>query len=136
MGKRGQKTHLLLAIAAIVAALTLASGAQAAVQAQQADSVVESIGVNTHLGYTDTPYNDFAMVRRRLQELGIRYIRDGVSQNRPDVYERMRTLAGDGIGLDVIAGDPLQRWSIGTIGEQLDLIQKELGGSVVSIEGP
>ncbi len=136
MGKRGHKTHLLLAIAAIVAALTLASGAEAAVQAQQADAVVESIGVNTHLGYTDTPYNDFATVRQRLDELGIRYIRDGVSQGRPDVYARMRDLAADGIKLDVIAGDPLRRWDIGTIAQQLDLIEKELGSSVVSIEGP
>ena len=136
MGKRGQKTHLLLVIGAIVAALTLASAAQAAVQAQQADDVVESIGVNTHLGYTDTPYNDFATVRQRLDELGIRYIRDGVSLRRPDVYERLRELAADGIGLDAIAGDPLQRWNIGTIDEQLDLIEDELSSAVVSIEGP
>ena len=126
----------LLALAAILSLLMLAPTAQAATQAREADGVVESIGVNTHLGYTDTPYNDFPLVRQRLQELGIRYIRDGVSQKRPDVYSRLRTLAGDGIHLDVIAGDPLQRWNIGTIDQQLDLIQKELGSSVVSIEGP
>ncbi|HEV7615861.1 MAG TPA: hypothetical protein VGO36_06495 [Solirubrobacterales bacterium] len=105
-------------------------------QAREADDMVESIGVNTHLGYTDTPYNDFAAVQQRLEELGIRYVRDGLSQNRPDVYQRMRELAADGIHLDVIAGDPLQRWNIGTIDQQLDLIQKELDGAVVSIEGP
>ena len=126
----------LLALAAILSLLMIAPSAQAAVQAREADGVVESIGVNTHLGYTDTPYNSFSTVRQRLQELGIRYIRDGVSQNRPDVYSRLRTLAGDGIHLDVIAGDPLQRWNIGTIDQRLDLIQKELGSSVVSIEGP
>jgi hypothetical protein len=116
--------------------LAIVPAAEAATQAREADGVVESIGVNTHLGYTDTPYNDFPLVRQRLQELGIRYIRDGISQNRSDVYSRLRTLAGDGIRLDVIAGDPLQRWNIGTIDQQLDLIQKELGSSVVSIEGP
>ncbi len=126
-----------LALAAISALLMLAPGtAGAATQAREADSVVESIGVNTHLGYTDTPYNNFSTVRQRLQELGIRYIRDGVSLNRSDVYSRLRTLAGDGIHLNVIAGDPLMRWNYGTIDQQLDMIQKELGSSVISIEGP
>ncbi len=138
-----------MAFAALLAALTLAPAARGAttqsdaarllaapVQAQEADAVVESIGVNTHLGYTDTPYNDFEMVRQRLRELGIRYIRDGLSQNRPDVYARMRDLATDGIRLDVIAGEPLQRWNIGTIDQQLDLIEDELTSSVTSIEGP
>ncbi|HEV7615862.1 MAG TPA: hypothetical protein VGO36_06500 [Solirubrobacterales bacterium] len=133
---RRRRHRPLLALAAILSLLMIVPSAQAAVQAREADSVVESIGVNTHLGYTDTPYNDFSRVRQSLQELGIRYIRDGVSQGRPDVYSRLRTLAGDGVHLDVIAGDPLQRWNIGTIDQQLDLIQKELGSSVVSIEGP
>jgi len=131
------RSRPLLAITAILAALALAPAAEgAATQARPADAVVESIGVNTHLGYTDTPYNDFAMVEQRLRELGIRYIREGVSQGRADVYSRLRQLAADGIHLDAIAGDPLQRWSIGTIDQQLDLIESELSGSAISIEGP
>jgi hypothetical protein len=127
----------LLALTAVLAALALAPAARGATtQARPADAVVESIGVNTHLGYTDTPYDDFAMVEQRLRELGIRYIREGVSLERPDVYSRLRTLAGDGIHLDAIAGDPLGRWNMGTIDQQLDLIEGELGGSAISIEGP
>ncbi len=125
-----------LALTAILVCFALAPAANAATQAREADSVVESIGVNTHLGYNDTPYNNFAMVRQRLQELGIRYIRDGITLNRSDVYAKLRTLAGDGIKLNVIAGDPLQRWNYGTVDQQLDMIQKELSSSVVSIEGP
>jgi outer membrane biosynthesis protein TonB len=127
---------LLLSLVALVLTLALSASASAATQAKEADGVVESIGVNTHLGYNDTIYNNFPMVRQRLQELGIRYIREGVSLNRPDVYSRLRTLAGDGIHLDVIAGDPQQRWEIGTIDQQLNMIEKELSSSVVSIEGP
>ncbi len=126
----------VLALAAVLCCLVAAPTAGAATQAREADSVVESIGVNTHLGYNDTPYNNFSMVRQRLKELGIRYIRDGISLNRSDVYSRLRTLAGDGIGLNAIAGDPLRRWNFGTIDQQLDMIQKELSSSVVSIEGP
>lgn len=124
------------ALAVALACLFAAPSAGAATQARPADAVVESIGVNTHINYSDTQYNNFTLVRQRLNELGIRYIRDHISLKRPDVYSRMRTLAGDGIGVNVIAGDPLQRWNIGTIDQQLDLIQKELSGTVVSIEGP
>lgn len=120
----------------ILAAFAIAASAQAATQAREADGVVESIGVNTHLGYTESPYEDFPLVEQRLQELGIRYIRDSVSLERPDVYSRLRQLAADGIHLDAIAGDPLQRWDTGTIDEQLDLIQSELSSSAISIEGP
>ncbi len=136
-GSKGISRRPLLALTAILATLALAPAARgAATQARPADAVVESIGVNTHLGYTDTPYNDFATVEQRLRELGIRYIREGVSLERPDVYSRLRTLAADGIHLDAIAGDPLGRWNMGTIDQQLDLIEKELGSAAISIEGP
>lgn len=136
-GTRHLPRLLTLLIAASCSLLAAAAPASAgAVQARASDAVVESIGVNTHLGYTDTPYNNFSMVRQRLRELGIRYIRDGISLKRPDVYARVRTLAGDGIRLNVIAGDPLRRWNFGTIDQQLDMIQTELADAVVSIEGP
>ena len=62
-GGKGISRRPLLALTAIFAALALAPAARgAATQARPADAVVESIGVNTHLGYTDTPYDDFAMV--------------------------------------------------------------------------
>jgi hypothetical protein len=138
MGGNGRiRSRFYLGLGTLLLLLTAASPATAApVQARAADGVVESIGVNTHLGYTDTPYDDFAMVQQRLGELGIRYIREGVSLRRPDVYSRLRTLAADGVHLDVIAGDPLQRWNIGTIDEQLEMIETELLSSVASIEGP
>ncbi len=116
--------------------LALPAAASAATQAKPADSFVETVGVNTHLGYDDTPYDDFAMVRQRLGELGIRYIRDGFSLNRPAIYSRVRTLAADGIGLDAIATDPLGRWQFGSTEQQLAMIEAELLPALVSIEGP
>ena len=108
----------------------------APVVAKQADAVVESIGVNTHLGYSDTLYDNFPVVRQKLLDLGVRYIREGVSLGRPGLYSKLRQLASDGIHLDVIAGEPLQRWNIGTIDQQLNMIQQELLPSVASLEGP
>lgn len=43
-----------------------------------ADTFVESIGVNTHLGYSDTIYREYEhTIKPRLLELGVRHIRDG-----------------------------------------------------------
>ena len=48
-------------------------------QVYSAYELLDSIGVNTHLHYTDTPYNDFAeLIKPKLLELGIKHIRDGV----------------------------------------------------------
>lgn len=121
---------------ALLAWLVSPTASKAATQAQMSDSVVESIGVNTHLNYDGTPYGDFARVRQSLNELGIRYIRDQVGLNRADIDARFRQLAAEGIHLDVIAGDPRQRWGTGTVSQQLNVIQNELGSAVTSIEGP
>ncbi|HEU4648153.1 MAG TPA: RICIN domain-containing protein [Gemmatimonadales bacterium] len=47
-------------------------------QARAADDFVNSIGLNTHLFYTNTPYYTAygSVVKPRLQELGVRHIRD------------------------------------------------------------
>ncbi len=70
----------------------------------QADSLVDTIGVNVHLNYMDTAYADFdGIVKPRLQELGIRYVRDGspsyqAAQNPNHTYVyRHNQLAGIGI---------------------------------------
>lgn len=54
------------------------AGSLPPVQAYQADSFVDSIGVVTHLTYTDTQYfNQWPQVYGALQTLGVRHIRDG-----------------------------------------------------------
>ncbi len=65
-------------------------------QARSADSFVESIGVNTHLGYTDTVYRDYnTVIRPRLIELGVRHIRDGTwSSNILNRYLDLHTNGG------------------------------------------
>ena len=128
-----------LGLLAVLTALTvsvIAPAASAAVTARPSDSFVESVGVNVHLGYSDTVYGQFDRIRSSLRGLGIRYVRDGIAQNRPDVYSRFRTLATDGIKLNAIVGDSLQRWGVGTLDQQLNTIEKELRTSVVSLEGP
>ncbi|MUL35703.1 hypothetical protein [Gloeocapsopsis dulcis] len=68
----------------------------APVTAKSADSFVNSMCVNTHLGYTDTPYvRQYNTVKQKLVEMGIRHIRDGGS--REDVIAKMKDLAAVGI---------------------------------------
>src|SRR4051794_28615698 len=71
-------------LSTVVAAGTLAlaappeAGADAH-RARRADDFVNSVGVNVHLGYTNTPYRRHDLVQKKLRELGVRYIRDGLS---------------------------------------------------------
>ena len=47
------------------------------VTARRANDFVESVCVNTHLGYLDTPYGKYDTVKQKLLDLGVRHIRDG-----------------------------------------------------------
>ena len=107
--------------------------AGASVKARAADSFVDSIGVNLHTSYTDTPYaTGFATVKQRLEELGIRHVRDGLEAGRPDQYQRLNALAAAGISSTLILGSPAD----GADGlDALLAAAKGLSG-VAALEGP
>ena len=71
--------------------------------ARTAYSFVDSIGVNTHLRYYDTAYGNFSLIEQRLQELGIRHIRDGGSD--PTWIQNINQLATKGIKSTIVV-DP------------------------------
>ena len=74
-------------------------------QALQADSFVDSIGVNTHLTYTDTPYwSAWPTIFNKLKSLGVRHIRDGYYNwaSTSPFYAEHQTLAASGIGTDYV----------------------------------
>ena len=99
-------------------------------RAKPADTFIDSIGIDTHLRYTDTSYGRFAdVVEPRLRELGIRHIRDG--GNNPEMYAKMRQLASFGIKSTLIM-DP--RDNI-TPANAVDQIKQALP-AVEAIEGP
>ncbi len=99
-------------------------------QAQSADSFVDSMGVATHLRYTDTSYGRYSdVVEPRLRELGIRHIRDG--GNNAGMFEKLNRLATFGIRSTLVM-DP--RDGI-TPDNAVDLLKKVLP-SVTAIEGP
>lgn len=64
--------------------------------ARSADAFVNSIGVATHLRYLDTAYGQYdTVIKPKLQELGVRHIRDGGKNS--EFYRRLNELATLGI---------------------------------------
>ncbi len=72
-------------------------------RARSAASFLDSVGINTHIHYYDTSYSNFSLIKQRLQELGIRHIRDGGSD--PTWIQRINELAGVGIKSTIVV-DP------------------------------
>ena len=86
----------------LVCALLMLCGSHAESQVEtpaQSDQVVDSIGINVHLGYTDTLYyNNFPLIQSALAELGVRHVRDSAPLAAPPgFYANHSALLADGI---------------------------------------
>jgi hypothetical protein len=63
------------------------------------ESIADSVGINVHLHYTDTPYSNFPLIESLLRELHVRHIRDGlVDTTWGEFYKRHNALGALGIG--------------------------------------
>jgi hypothetical protein len=105
------------------------------VPAKAAHAFTESIGVNTHTYYTGTVYyRRFALIERRLRQLGIRHIRENLMPDRPDQYRRLRQLAALGIKSTLILGNP----GNGRAGLRrlVAILARRLVGGTDAAEGP
>jgi hypothetical protein len=87
----------LLCLASVLTILLQSPRATAETEpARPADAFVDFVGVNTHLGYSDTAYRDYeGIVKPRLFELGVRHIRDGTYSE--DVLRKYLDLGRHGI---------------------------------------
>jgi hypothetical protein len=72
-------------------------------QARWSDAFVNTIGVATHLNYTNIPsWNNYSgIIKPRLLELGVRHIRDGM-QVWPATVTKYQDLAANGIRLTAV----------------------------------
>jgi len=102
------------------------------VQAVSADSLVDSIGVNTHFGWTGVYTNNYSTAKSLLVGLGVRHHRDGFNSHNAD-------LAASGIKTLVVADCPpgtnqTSSYFTSTLIPQIKAVG---AGSVVeSLEGP
>jgi pimeloyl-ACP methyl ester carboxylesterase len=101
-------------------------------QARPADALVDSIGVNVHLSYTDTSYRNYAgVVKPRLREAGIRHIRDGCPPHWNDEQRtKLNELAAVGVRSLLICSPRL-----GTLDQIVASLEK-VPASVEAVEGP
>ncbi|WP_009633689.1 hypothetical protein [Synechocystis sp. PCC 7509] len=106
------------------------------VTAKRADDFINSICVNTHFGYPDTPYvSQFSTTKQKLIDLGVRHIRDaGVGSS---YASRLKELAAVGIKTNYVML-PIygvlpnsSYWGRGQYVQINDLIKNQIGTDVV-----
>jgi hypothetical protein len=104
------------------------------VAAQSARAFGDSVGVNVFLAWNDTAYGNYTTVESRLQELGVRYIRDGLCPTCTYHVAALNRLAADGIKANIIVGT----LSGGDAQMQATLagIRNNVRNAVISIEAP
>src|SRR5215469_10099574 len=85
---RGIVFCLLATILAGAATLS----AQVRIQAHAADRFINSMGVNVHMEYTNTPYGNYALINERLRELGMRHIRDEINNPADSFVDELNTI--------------------------------------------
>jgi hypothetical protein len=102
----------------------------------------DSVGVVTHLVYYDTAYADYPRVVAKLEELGVRHVRDGVYGNPGSQwrdwnerhYRALEFAAAHGIRFTVGMGQPGNPF--GTLDDLIGLVQGRLRGAIEALEGP
>lgn len=99
---------------------------------------VNSIGLNTHLNYFDRIYGNFPLVKRDLQSLGVRHLRDGVHLQNPDynhmLYGRWIQLGDFGVRFDAVF-DPRSKLAA-LNAALLNSVDSWAGHTIESFEGP
>ncbi len=106
-----------------------------AVKARRAQSFADSVGVNTHVHYTDTAYRDMDRVVAALDDAGITTVRDGLAVTNRENHRRLRRLAEHGVRLNLIMGDPRGRWDTGPLDALFGVLRRELPTGVIAVEG-
>ncbi|MGK7947335.1 MAG: hypothetical protein AB4368_00640 [Xenococcaceae cyanobacterium] len=100
--------------------------------ARSADSFIDSLGIVIKFHRQDTAYSRYDdLIKPRLQELGIRHVREEARPKHPHIREKLLDLATIGIKSTLIM-DP--RWQVTP--ENAVILAKEMLGSIEAIEGP
>ncbi|NJM46910.1 MAG: hypothetical protein HC860_12765 [Alkalinema sp. RU_4_3] len=74
-------------------------------QAKPTDLFLDSVGVVTHVRYSDTPYWNYDLLKSRLVELGVKHIRDEVAESvtKTTDISRLQDLGRSGIKLTLLS---------------------------------
>ena len=97
--------------------------------ATSASSFIGSLGVNTHMSWANTPYDNVGQVESELSYLGISNIRDDVS-NTTQEYNALSALMSQGVKVDMLANTDLSGFM--TLANELETAHP---GGVAAVEG-
>lgn len=138
---RRQLVVIAVLLAALVALLAIAvreggeiggskgSGrASEGIRPLSATGFLDSLGVNVHMTYYDTAYARLDEWAARLDELGVRHVRDGLVLDNPRYVDDYRRLARQGVRATLIVGEP--------VGPSLELAAGPLRPVVEALEAP
>ena len=130
-------------LAAGAFSLTAAPAASAApIAPKSAASFHDSVGVVTHIVYYDTAYGDWPRIVARLQELGVRHLRDGIFANpapqwrdwNERYYQAVELAASRGIRFTFGVNPPGR--GTGSLDQLLDVIGGRLRPAAEAVEAP
>jgi hypothetical protein len=137
---RRQLATIAVLIVALVALIAIGvregggSGGESAGQEREgiaprsAAGFLDSIGVNVHMTYYDTAYARVDEWAARLEELGVRHVRDGLVLDNPRYVDDYRRLASRGVRATVIVAEPVP--------ESVELAAGPLRPVVEALEAP
>jgi hypothetical protein len=121
-----------------------ASSAHAAqgVQPKSAEAFRDSVGVSTHIVYYSTAYGNWPLLIDRLQELGIRHLRDGTYANpgpqwakwNERYYQSVEYAADRGFRFNFGLGSP--GYQAGTLDQLIAVVAGRLRRAAEAVEGP
>ena len=84
---------------------------------------------------TDTPYyNQFETVKERLEELGVRHVRDHLTPAPPGQHKALNELAQIGVKSTLILGGPSN--GLSGLDELVSDVETELSSATEAVEGP
>jgi hypothetical protein len=137
---RGVPTRIASVIAAAAAVLAAFSPTAAAETPRSAAAFRDSIGVNTHVTYLNTPYGRWSRILDKLEALGVTHLRDAAfgdptwgDWNR-QYYANVQAAAARGMRFNLIMGKPANHG--GTLDQLVTAAAGPLAGAVESLEGP
>jgi hypothetical protein len=133
----------LALVAAAISLLTLSAASTAtAVEPKSASDFRDSIGVSTHIVYYSTAYGNWPLLVDRLQELGIRHLRDGTYANpgaqwrkwNERYYQAVEYAADRGLRFNFGLGNP--GYEAGTLDQLIEVVAGRLRRAAEAVEGP
>lgn len=130
-----RRRYLLVLLVSTVVACSAVLPSQSQSQSEtalSANSFTDSVGVVAHLNRLNTAYRDFdSIIKPRLEELGVRHIRDGVRLNDITTQQKFVDLATLGIKSTLVM-DPRDQANASVA---VDIV-KAIPTAVEAVEGP